>query len=259
MNIKILVVTHKRYKMPDDPMYIPIQSGHEIWDDLGYMGDDTGDNISYKNPIYNELCPIYWAWKNLQSDFIGIVHYRRYLSLKVKSKNKYECILSKEDAIKLCSENDIILPPKRRYYFESIYKHYASCQSNLSDMHTKDLETLKSVMYQNQPDYVEAFETVMNSHSGHMFHIFIMKKEIYDSFCEWMFTIMFEVEKIRHEKRQDKTRYIGALSEFLLDIWIIKKKYMFKEIGLVEIEEQSIVKRGVQVLNRKFLNAKVRL
>lgn len=259
MDIKILVVTHKKYRMPDDSMYIAIQSGCNIWYDLGYMGDDTGDNISYKNPAYNELCPIYWAWKNLKADYIGIVHYRRHLSLKRRGKDIFDNILSKEEATMLCRENDIILPPKRKYYFESLYKHYAKCQNNLIEMHTQDLETLRFAIHQIQPDYSQAFETIMNSHSAHMFHIFVMKKEKYDQFCDWMFSIMFEVERIRHEKREDKTRYVGALSEFLLDIWILKNNYQFKEIGLVELEGQNIFKRMLLVLKRKFINAKVRL
>ncbi len=43
-------------------------------------GDDSGENISEKNPQYCELTPQYWAWKNENFDFAGFFHYRRYLS-----------------------------------------------------------------------------------------------------------------------------------------------------------------------------------
>lgn len=38
---------------------------------MGYIGDNTGDNISLRNPNYCELTGLYWAWKNLKCDYIG--------------------------------------------------------------------------------------------------------------------------------------------------------------------------------------------
>ena len=55
MDIKIIVATHKKYWMPKDGMYLPVQVGHAGKEDLGYTGDDTGDNISEKNANYCEL------------------------------------------------------------------------------------------------------------------------------------------------------------------------------------------------------------
>ena len=56
MNIKIIVATHKPYWMPADSIYLPVHVGAEgkIDDkgqplDLGYVKDNTGDNISNKN------------------------------------------------------------------------------------------------------------------------------------------------------------------------------------------------------------------
>lgn len=68
---------------------------------MGYIGDNTGDNISLRNPNYCELTGLYWAWKNLKCDYIGLCHYRRYftnsnLFKKASNKNnKINLILSK--------------------------------------------------------------------------------------------------------------------------------------------------------------------
>ena len=51
-NTKIIIATHKKYKMPNDKMYVPVQVGKEGKEDLGYQPDNEGDNISSKNPKF---------------------------------------------------------------------------------------------------------------------------------------------------------------------------------------------------------------
>ena len=83
--VKIVVATHKKYEMPKDGMYLPLHVGAEGKKDsngnaldLGYQKDNTGENISKKNASYCELTGLYWAWKNLKDDYIGLEHYRRH-------------------------------------------------------------------------------------------------------------------------------------------------------------------------------------
>lgn len=135
MNIKILVAAHKQCKIPQDNVYKPIQVGKALNSNLhlGYQTDNEGTNISRKNPYYSELTAIYWGWKNLQLDYVGLVHYRRYLAIK-KQKDKWASILTKTEAEQLCIQYDIILPQKRRYYIETLWSHYA---------HTHDISHLE--------------------------------------------------------------------------------------------------------------------
>lgn len=108
MNIKILVAAHKLCEMPKSDVYLPVQVGKALHPDLdlGYQPDNEGENISEKNPYYSELTAIYWAWKNLKADYIGLVHYRRYLGMK-HGKDKWQCLLTKEEAQALCKEHEI--------------------------------------------------------------------------------------------------------------------------------------------------------
>ena len=128
MNIKIIVATHKKYRMPDDDLYLPLQVGAEGKESLGFQKDNDGQNISLRNPYFCELTGLYWAWKNLKADYIGLVHYRRYFTLKRKiPKNedeKFKVVLNQEQIERILKEEDIILPKQRNYFIENIYDHY---------------------------------------------------------------------------------------------------------------------------------------
>ena len=86
MNIKILVAAHKKYRMPEDKIYFPVQVGSYGKENIGFARDDEGDNISQKNPYFCELTGLYWIWKNVDADYYGLVHYRRYFSAVPKIK-----------------------------------------------------------------------------------------------------------------------------------------------------------------------------
>ena len=74
----IFVACHKKCDTPKDAIYLPLHVGAEGKDPIGFTPDNTGDNISSQNPIFCELTGLYWCWKNLQYDYLGLVHYRRY-------------------------------------------------------------------------------------------------------------------------------------------------------------------------------------
>ena len=116
-NIKIIVATHKSFEMPQNKeLYLPVHVGCEGKDDLGYQGDNTGENISQLNPYYCELTGLYWAWKNLDCDYLGLVHYRRYFTKKTQFYKENlkidEVILNQEEIELLLRKGDIIVPKK---------------------------------------------------------------------------------------------------------------------------------------------------
>ena len=80
-SVKIIVATHKNFNEPrDKELYMPVHVGAEGKDDLGYQKDNVGENVSTLNPYFCELTGIYWAWKNLDVDYLGLVHYRRFFT-----------------------------------------------------------------------------------------------------------------------------------------------------------------------------------
>ena len=191
-SVKIIIATHKKFNEPKDAnLYLPVHVGTEGKDDLGYQKDNEGDNISTLNPYFCELTGVYWAWKNLDVDYIGLVHYRRFFTIKKTVFNSSiqidDVILSQNDVSKLIEHYDVIVPSKRKYYIETLYSHYA---------HTFDhthLDLARESIAKNSPDYLAAFDTVMKQRSGYMFNMFIMKKTLLNEYCEWLFPILNEM------------------------------------------------------------------
>ncbi|UNT93779.1 DUF4422 domain-containing protein [Allobaculum sp. Allo2] len=71
------IIMHKAFTPPADPSFVPLQVGFGEY--LGYLRDNTKDNIASKNKSWCELTGLYWIWKNdTESDWISISHYRRY-------------------------------------------------------------------------------------------------------------------------------------------------------------------------------------
>lgn len=146
MKVQVLVATHKNYAMPTDPMYLPVFVGKDLHPDVNhtFQGDNTGDNISKKNAHYNELTALYWGWKNLDYDALGLVHYRRYLSLN--HQKDLSAILSTDQTQEILKIADIILPQKRRYYIETNESHYLHAHEHAP------FENLRQVIKEDYPD-----------------------------------------------------------------------------------------------------------
>jgi hypothetical protein len=252
MNIIIIVATHKKYQMPLDPMYLPVQSGSSLYPDLGYQKDNEGDNISHKNTAYNIMCPKYWAWKNVNANYIGIAHYRRHFSLNKGEKKSFDKILSEQEALGLFEETDILLSPKRYYPFFTIESHYTHTKGGYKAIHKRDLEVLRDVIKEFHNEYTSSFETVMKRNFYHSGSLFIMKQSLYSDYCVFIFSIGDEVEKRLKNERPDLTRYIASLTELLIDVWILKHNYSFKEIGLIDFEKPSFLKKVFLLLRRSI-------
>ena len=80
MDCTIYVITHKEIEDIKDSEYKTLLVGATKNDTFpnDYEHDDRGENISYKNDSYCELTGLYWIWKNIHTEYIGLVHYRRF-------------------------------------------------------------------------------------------------------------------------------------------------------------------------------------
>ena len=250
MKTKILVAAHKPYRFPDNPVYYPIESGAALHPKhFGILRDDNGTHISQKNPFYCELTPLYWAVKNRFFDDVdhgGLVHYRRYFRGSAPF-GKFS-ILDQADLETIFRDYDIILPKKRNYFIETIYSHYANAH------HSKDLDTVRSIITERTPRYIESFDRVMNQKKAHMFNMFAMRRSLLYAYADWLFDILFTAENVINISGYDahQQRVFGFLAELLLNVWVDEHKPKIKEIPVVHLEGDPIVRKGLKLIGRKI-------
>ena len=248
--VRIVVATHKDYWMPEDPVYIPLLVGAEknhAGKDKEFAEDNTGENISSKNPHYCELTGLYWAWKNLEGEYIGLVHYRRHFANGKWWKRKRERILSRDEFDTALKDVDILLPKPRHYWIETNYSQYAHAH------HEEDLTQTRKILLEKYPEYIPAYDQSMEQRSGHRFNMFVMKAELLREYCGWLFDILFELEKrldISAYSQNDQ-RVFGFIGERLLDVWIRTKGLAYRELPYVFLENQNWLMKGGRFLMRK--------
>lgn len=262
--IRIIIATHKKYKMPSDNMYIPLHIGaalnkDKIKKDLGYIRDDDGENISNLNASFCELTGLYWGWKNLDCDYVGLVHYRRHFTLYNKSYNKFDNILGYEEIIPLLNKYKVFVPKKRKYYIETLYSHYKHTHYKIH------LDIVRDIIIDKYPDYLKTYDEVLRQRYGYMFNMMILEKSLLNDYCLWLFDILFELKNRIHNQELSffQGRFYGRVSEIIFNVWLKKQleenkieKSDIMEISYMHMEKINWIKKGSAFLKAKFFNKK---
>lgn len=179
----------------------------------GMITDNTGENISSKNPMYCELTTQYWAWKNTDYDFYGFFHYRRYLSFNtelVGEPNQWNIInkdfldekttlelglYNEQQVIDLVSRFDIVTMKPidlKKVGHTSVYEQY---KTDGVKLHIEDLDILLDIIKEKHSDFYDTACEYLNGSIAYIGNIFIMRKKIFKNYCEWLFDILEEFEK----------------------------------------------------------------
>lgn len=243
MDIKVIVAAHKPYRMPSDGVYLPLQVGAAGKETIaGFTRDDAGAEISEKNATFCELTGLYWAWRNLRADAVGLVHYRRHF------KGAQGVALGDELA-RLLEDHEVILPRRRNYLIETTYSQYVHAH------HAEDLDVTRQIMTERHPDYVESFDRTMESTKGHRFNMFVMRRPQFDAYCSWLFDVLFELERrldISSYSPYD-ARVFGFVGERLLDVWLdVQTDVRVTELPVLHLESQHWPTKILGFLRRKL-------
>jgi len=237
---KIIVCCHRQDIMATLVPYLPVHVGKSISDkDLNIQADNEGVHISEKNGSYCELTGLYWAWKNLcEADVVGLMHYRRYFDFhnqcdKVMPETLFAT--DKFGSVDLTIPQSVIenlkdseaYVAKPRFYRHSLFIDY--CFAHISD----DVRTLEKYIMTTQPENIRWawYECMHRSCQLRHYNMFIMTRKDFDAYCEWLFSILEEMEKqidITHYSSKQK-RIFGYMGERLMNVWLLANKFSLHE------------------------------
>lgn len=256
-DINIFVACHKASYVPENKYLVPIQVGAKNASvKLDMIGDDSGDNISELNPYFCELTAQYWAWKNVDCEYYGFCHYRRFFSFAdfigpkkvIYSDLNLESMtdgvlrqlnINEKYMSELIRKYDVILPVKAKLNYGhfgryTVYDHYKdSEQHNIAD-----LDAAIEIIHELYPEFDKYVKKSIRGTSTYFLNMYIMKKQYFFEYCEWLFPIL----KKFHEQKDYKNSSVyamrtpGLLAERLVGVFMLYLKDKHKNLKVCELQ-----------------------
>lgn len=257
-DVKILISCHKNTDAVHNDVLHTIEVGaalHKYPISTDYH-DNVGDHISSDNLTYCELTAQYWAWKNLDADYYGFFHYRRYFSFKhlpetydpygnliedfFDTNTEEKLGLNSQSIKSFVSQYDFILPEEKDITrMPNMGKNMCSQYLSSGYLHGEDLQIMMDVLREKSPEMVPFAEKYEAGHKTWFNNMFIARKEIFQAYSAWLFDILAECCR-RIDMRDysvEARRTPGHLAERLLNIYfrylISQKKYKYTELQTV--------------------------
>ena len=251
---KVFIAMHKDYITPYNEIFETVQCGCNLTNTRLNCKhfDNCGENISAKNKNYCELTALYAMWKNGKFenyDYVGLMHYRRYLYPFNQPFNSYHnffsllqnCHLEKIFCSQLFSgkknthwenpafafteistflENEMynfdMLVPYPEILPCSVYRHYCYYHRE------KDLQAMIKSVEKLFPDFLPYLKKALNSHSLYIGNLFVMQKSLTNEYLSMLFTVLEDVEKkIILPTDTYQARVFGFLAERLFSAFVL--------------------------------------
>ncbi len=177
------------------------------------MTDNSGQNISARNKQFCELTVLYWIWKNAEEDIVGMVHYRRHFILP-------------EDWIERMRRNEVdVILPVPLYVAPSVGDNYRERHD------PSDWEYMMQYLKENHGGEYSYAEDFFAKNLYSPCNMFIMRKEVLDELCTWLFPILFQAAGYGGEKEDCyQNRYPGFLSERLISFYFERHGNRYKVV-----------------------------
>ena len=251
-DVGVYIVTHKDVKLDKVPQgYRIIHAGHaQAMNDFGYIGDDTGDNISKLNRYLDEVTALYWIWKNTAHTHVGFVHYRRFLTSKTDQKKlddisyvfKPKNILSVTEITKLLSDYDIIV--NTELINDRTQRELMIWSTGSPDFVNIAEKIVRNHLERTHPDYLDAFDTVMDSFLFFAYGMHITRRNIFEDYCKWLFSFIIDatkevIDKINFGGRRladlphKYSRIMSFIAERMLTVWLMKNHLRIKMLPIM--------------------------
>lgn len=289
MNDIKIFVSHRidiESELIDNPLYYPVRCGAVFDSDPplnDIPGDDSGDNISDRRMSFCEFTVQYWAWKNMDCDYYGLCHYRRYLSFSPRTY--------KSDCYSIVHRAMLDPAEKKRFglldsrKMERMIRQYdmlvnipGFCEKIPTPLGPKKtvremweahdnvffeksvIDKMFGLIEELSPEYLDSANEYFSGHLHRGFNCYVMKKELFSRLCEFQFPIMFELEKQIDTTGYTQTmgRTIGFVGEMLYGIFVYHilktENVKCRELQLVFFKNTDKIKNRADLMGRYIWN-----
>lgn len=239
-SIGIFVATHVKFNPPKNPIYIPLHVGRSGKQDLGYLGDDTGENISDLNFLYGELTGLFWIWQNIDNlDYVGMCHYRRYFI------NSEKGIMQEQEYLEILEQYDAIVPVHAECE-GTYYQYFGMCHNGL------DLDAVERALKRIYPEYADAYDQAMSGNIYYWGNLIVTSLPILKAYAEWLFTIFAEASGEIDASGYDDyhKRVYGFLSEQMFYVFALANDLHCCEVAVGFSGEKAETKALKEQLRR---------
>ena len=245
--LKLFIICHKPTALPEGDCFVPLHVGRKnskFKEEMNdYVGDDTGDNISEKNPNFCEATGIYWIWKNVHdAEYVGLCHYRRFFKAEFTDANIDSFFADGTDVIMSVKK----FRPRTRFV------------TTLSYMQMEDYLILKGCLKKLYPEYVPSLNRYLRGYIDYPFNMVICKKELYDKYAEWMFSIFEEMGKyVKSSGYTNGKRMFAYMSELLTALFFIHNNCKIKEIPVTfdgKVLKPTFINKLVMLTGQTFIH-----
>lgn len=255
--LKIFVVYYKPAPIIKTEIFEPLQGGRKIvntpsrqgtftqdeitWLKDNMIGDDTSDNISELNRNFAEITALYWIWKNTSSPYVGMFHYRRFLSINANAHYPmvnfpsmrfrtlglkhlegffkeflHDLELEKKYILPWFATHDILVsePIKLNTYQQYQEEHVIS-----------DLNKALDIIKQKYPEmHAFALQTLNSQDGFYPTNMFITRRDVLNGYASWLFSILLPLyDEIKEEVNARDTEQklaFAYLSERLFTVYL---------------------------------------
>lgn len=173
-----------------------------------------GDNIDFLNPWYCELTGLYYLWKHVDDDIVGLEHYRNYFW-------KDGHLISEKEINEELKKGDIICGGYA----------YPFCKNKILytefNRVTKGITTLLlKIIANHDTGLSDYFAKYLKGNRLWCCNTFIGPKKIIDEWLDFAFNLLIELEEISPiGPRTNTARREGYITEFLFGAWLEYKGY----------------------------------
>lgn len=269
-DFSIYTVHHKHdLLLPDfKKLFKPVQGGAaHAKTDLGILKDNDGPNISDRNKNFSELSVIYWLSQQPCSDYVGLMHYRRFfvppcpererryvvkfwrrailhkIGLRKRGAIGWRYIhcsdanRARKDAASLVpylkehlADYDAVLPTRTWISGMDMREQYAA------DHYVRDYDMFFEIMSELHPELRPSIEKLPHYKNLHFMNMFIFRREMFLDYSDKLFSTLFEMEKRIDLSGYNsyQARIYGFLSERFMGLYVdyLRSKGEFKLLEL---------------------------